>query len=146
MKPLAEVLKSKADQTVHTIAPTASVFEAVKLMADKGIGALVVMEAEKVVGLLSERDYARKIILLGRSSKQTSVGEIMTSPVRYVQPHQSNEECMALMTASRHRHFPVMEDGKLVGIVSIGDLVKDIISEQKFMIEQYEHYIMGDRG
>ncbi len=145
MKLLAQVLKSKPDQTTYTIAPTASVFDAVKLMAEKGIGALVVTEGEKVIGLLSERDYARKVILLGRASRQTSVQEIMTSPTIYVRPDQTNEECMALMTESRQRHFPVMEDGKLVGIVSIGDLVKDIISEQKFIIEQLEHYIVGDR-
>jgi CBS domain-containing protein len=146
MKHVAQVLKSKPDQTVHTIAPSASVFDAVKLMADKNIGALLVIEDLKIVGIITERDYARKIVLMGRSSKETPVRDIMTSPVMSVRPDQTNEECMALMTNSRVRHLPVMDGGKLIGLVSIGDLVKDIISEQKFTIEQLEHYIMGDRS
>ena len=146
MKTVAQILRSKPDQTVYTITPTASVFDAVKLMAEKSIGALVVMAEEQVVGIITERDYARKIILMARSSKDTPVRDIMTSTVMYVRPDQASEECMVLMTENRLRHLPVMEDGKLIGLVSIGDLVKDIISEQKFMIQQLEHYITGERG
>ena len=146
MKSVAHILKSKADQTVYTIAPTASVFDAVKLMAEKNIGALVVMEGEKIVGIITERDYARKIVLMARSSKDTPVRDIMTSSPMYVGPLQRSEECMALMTENRVRHLPVMDGGKLVGLISIGDLVKDIISGQKFIIEQLEHYITGERG
>jgi len=146
MKTVAQILRSKPDQTVYTITPTASVFDAVKLMAEKSIGALVVMAEEQVVGIITERDYARKIILMARSSKDTPVRDIMTSAVMYVRPDQASEECMVLMTENRLRHLPVMEDGKLIGLVSIGDLVKDIISEQKFMIQQLEHYITGERG
>jgi CBS domain-containing protein len=146
MKKVAEILKSKADQTVVTITPTASVFDAIKLMAEKAIGALLVIEDLKIVGIITERDYARKIVLMGRSSKETPVRDVMTSPVMYVRPDQTNEECMALMTDNRVRHLAVMDNGELIGLISIGDLVKDIISEQKFVIEQLEHYIMGDRG
>ena len=146
MKTAATLLKSRPHQTVHTITPTASVFDAVKLMADKNIGALLVMEGEEVAGIITERDYARKIALMSRSSKETPVREIMTSAVMYVRPDQTNEECMVLMTENRLRHLPVMDGGKLLGVISIGDLVKDIISEQKFIIEQLEHYISGDRG
>ena len=146
MKSVAEILRSKPEQTVHTITPSASVFDAVKLMAEKSIGALLVKEDQKIDGIITERDYARKIVLMGRSSKETLVREIMTSPVMYVRPDQTNEECMALMTDNRVRHLPVIDDGKLIGLISIGDLVKDIISEQKFIIDQLEHYIMGDRG
>ena len=146
MKTVAQILRSKPDQTVYTITPTASVFDAVKLMAEKSIGALVVTADEQVVGIITERDYARKIILMARSSKDTPVRDIMTSAVMYVRPDQASEECMVLMTENRLRHLPVMEGGKLIGLVSIGDLVKDIISEQKFMIQQLEHYITGERG
>jgi CBS domain-containing protein len=146
MKSVAEILRSKPEQAVHTIAPSASVFDAVKLMAEKSIGALLVMEDLKIDGIITERDYARKIVLMGRSSKETPVRDIMTSPVMYVRPDQTNEECMALMTDNRVRHLPVIDNGKLIGLISIGDLVKDIISEQKFIIDQLEHYIMGDRG
>jgi CBS domain-containing protein len=146
MKSVAEILRSKPEQTVHTITPSASVFDAVKLMAEKSIGALLVMEDQKIDGIITERDYARKIVLMGRSSKETPVRDVMTSPVMYVRPDQTNEECMALMTDNRVRHLPVIDNGKLIGLISIGDLVKDIISEQKFIIDQLEHYIMGDRG
>jgi CBS domain-containing protein len=146
MKTAAQILRSKPDQTVYTITPTASVFDAVKLMAEKSIGALVVVADEQVVGIITERDYARKIVLMARSSKETLVRNIMTSAVMYVRPDQASEECMVLMTENRLRHLPVMEGGKLIGLVSIGDLVKDIISEQKFMIQQLEHYITGERG
>lgn len=146
MKTAADLLKSKPDHAVYTIAPGDSVFDAVKLMADRSIGALLVMEGGQVVGIFTERDYARKIILMARSSKETPVREVMSSPVMYVRPGQSSEECMVLMTDSRLRHLPVMEGDRLLGIISIGDLVKDIISEQKFIIEQLEHYISGDHG
>ena len=145
MKGVAEILRSKPEQAVHTITPSASVFDAVKLMAEKSIGALLVMEDLKIDGIITERDYARKIVLMGRSSKETPVRDIMTAPVMYVRPDQTNEECMALMTDNRVRHLPVIDNGKLIGLISIGDLVKDIISEQKFIIDQLEHYISGDR-
>jgi CBS domain-containing protein len=146
MKSAAQVLKSKPVQGVETVAPSTPVFDAVRLMAEKNIGALLVLEEQTIVGIVTERDYARKIVLMGRSSKQTPVRDIMTFPVMYVRPDQSNEECMALMTDNRLRHLPVVDQGRLVGLISIGDLVKDIISEQKFIIEQLEHYIAGDRG
>ena len=146
MKTAANVLKSKDLQSVHTIAPEASVFDAIKLMADKNIGALLVMEAEKVAGIITERDYARKIVLMSRSSRQTPVREIMTSAVMCVRPDQTSEECMVLMTENRLRHLPVVDGDRLLGIISIGDLVKDIIAEQRFTIEQLEHYISGERG
>jgi len=146
MKSVAQVLKSKPGQSVESVAPSTSVFDAVKRMAEKNIGALLVLEDQKIAGIVTERDYARKIVLTGRSSKETPVRDIMSSPVMYVRPDQSNEECMALMTDNRVRHLPVVDQGKPIGLISIGDLVKDIISEQKFIIEQLEHYIAGDRG
>jgi CBS domain-containing protein len=146
MKKVAQILRSKADPTVHTVVPTSSVFDALKLMAEKNIGALLIMEGETIVGMLSERDYARKIVLMGRSSKETPVRDVMTCPVMYVGPQQSTEECMALMTEKRLRHLPVLDGGKLIGLISIGDLVKDIISEQNFVIEQLQCYISGQRG
>ena len=145
MKTAADLLKTKLHQTVFAVAPTSSVFEAVQLMADKNIGALLVMEGMQVVGIISERDYARKITLMSRSSRDTLVRDIMTPEVMYVRPENTTEECMALMTENRLRHLPVMDGGKLLGLVSIGDLVKDIISEQKFIIDQLEHYISGQR-
>ena len=146
MTNVAEILRSKADPGVYTIGADASVFEALRMMAQKNIGALVVVERGQVVGMLTERDYARKIALMDRSSRDTPLRDIMTRPVMYVHPLHTSEECMALMTENRLRHLPVMDDGKLIGLISIGDLVKDIISEQKFIIEQLVHYISGDRG
>ncbi|MEW5881229.1 MAG: CBS domain-containing protein [Pseudomonadota bacterium] len=146
MTTVAGILKSKRDPAVYTIAPTATVFDALKLMAEKEIGGLLVMDGDKVVGIFTERDYARKVALMARTSKETLVREVMTTPVMYVRPDQTSEECMALMTENRLRHLPVMDNGRLVGLISIGDLVKDIISEQQFIIEQLEHYIIGDRG
>ena len=146
MTSVAQILKSKSSDTVHTTTPAASVFDAVKMMAEKGIGALVVVEGGSVVGIITERDYARKIVLLARASKDTPVRDIMTAPVMHAQPNQSSEDCMALMTEKRLRHLPVMDNGKLVGLISIGDLVKDVISEHKFIITQLEHYISGRHG
>ena len=128
-------------QAIHSIEPDASVYDAMKLMADKGIGALLVLEHEKLVGIISERDYARKVILKGKSSLDTPVKDIMTQDVIWVRPEQTVEECMAVMTEKRVRHLPVIEEGKVVGVISIGDLVKSIITEQKFIIEQLERYI-----
>jgi CBS domain-containing protein len=143
MKTVAQILKTKQNQAVYTISPAAKVLDAVKMMAEKSVGALLVTEQEKVVGIVTERDYARKMILKGRSSTDTFVRDIMTSSVMYVRLDDTNEQCMALMTENRMRHLPIMDDGKLIGIISIGDLVKDIISEQQFIIQQLEHYIMG---
>jgi CBS domain-containing protein len=143
---VAEILETKAEHSVHTIGPAASVFEAVQAMAQHNIGALLVVEGGQVVGIVTERDYARKIVLMDRSSKLTSVRDVMSSPVMYVQPRHSSAECMALMTENRLRHLPVLDAGKLIGLISIGDLVKNIISEQQFIIEQLEHYISGQRS
>lgn len=146
MKTVAEILKSKGSPVVYTIGPDSSVYEAIKLMAQHSIGALVVLEGEQVVGIVTERDYSRKVILMDRSSSSTPVRAIMTGAVIYVQPGDDNQSCMALMTERRLRHLPVMADGKLVGLISIGDLVKDIINEQEFIISQLERYISGVRG
>ncbi|WP_321844847.1 CBS domain-containing protein [Paraburkholderia bannensis] len=146
MTSVAQVLKSKPEQVVHTIGANDSVYDAIRLMAEKHIGALVVMDGEAIVGIVTERDYARKIVLMDRSSKTTAVRDIMTPHVRFVQLEQTTYDCMALMTERRMRHLPVMEDGKLIGMVSIGDLVKEIIAEQQFTISQLEHYITGGPG
>ena len=146
MTVVAEILKSKPDTTVHTVRPEDSVLDALRLMAEKGIGALLVtQEADRIVGIFTERDYARKIALLGRTSAATQVRDVMTPDVLYVRLHQTSEQCMQLMSTNRLRHLPVVENDKLVGMISIGDLVKDIISEQKFIIEQLEQYINGGR-
>jgi CBS domain-containing protein len=142
MKTVRDILKIKGGD-VWSVAAGATVFEALRLMAEKEVGALVVMDARRMAGIISERDYARKIVLLGRTSPNTRVEEIMSSQVVCTHPDQFIEECMAIMTDKRIRHLPVMEEGKLVGIISIGDLVKTIISEQKFTIEQLERYING---
>jgi len=142
MKTVREILQVKGGNC-WSIAPAESVFEAMKLMAEKEIGALLVTEGDKLVGIISERDYARKVILQGRSSKTTQVRDIMTARVVYADLHQGVEECMAVMTDKRIRHLPVMDKGRLCGIISIGDLVKSIIAEQKFIIEQLERYISG---
>lgn len=145
MKSVANILKSKTDHGIYSIAPTASVYESLKLMADKNIGSLLVMEGTAIVGIVTERDYARKVVLLGRASPQTPVREIMSTAVMFVGPEHTTEQCMALMTQNRLRHLPVLNGGKLIGLISIGDLVKDIISEQQFIIEQLERYISGER-
>lgn len=146
MTSVAQVLKSKPEQVVYTIGAHDSVYDAIRLMADKQIGALVVVDGGAIVGIVTERDYARKIVLMDRSSKTTAVRDIMSPHVRFVQLDQTTYDCMALMTERRMRHLPVMEDGKLVGMVSIGDLVKEIIAEQQFTISQLEHYITGGPG
>ncbi len=145
MTTVARIIASKPNQTVLSVAPDSPVLEAIKTMAQHGIGALLVMQGENIVGIVSERDYARKVVLKGRSSDTTPVRDIMTADVMYVRPETTNMDCMALMTENRLRHLPVLDQGKLVGLISIGDLVKDIISEQQFVIEQLEHYIRGDR-
>jgi CBS domain-containing protein len=145
MNTVAQILGSKPDRAVYTMEPTASAHEAVRLMADKNIGALVVVERGQVVGIVSERDVTRKLVLMERSSKDTLLRDIMSSPVMYVHLHHTSDECMALMTENRLRHLPVMDGGQLIGLISIGDLVKATISEQQFIIEQLEHYISGQR-
>ncbi|HEX9445288.1 MAG TPA: CBS domain-containing protein [Candidatus Binatia bacterium] len=135
-----DILEVKG-HSVWSVRPDASVYEAMALMATKGVGALMVMEGESVAGVISERDYARKVILEGRSSRTTEVKEIMTRHVLYAEPEQTIEQCMAVMTDKRVRHLPVLEQGRLAGVISIGDLVKSIITEQKFIIDQLERYI-----
>lgn len=142
MKTVRQLLRTKGHE-VWSVAPETMVYDALKLMADKGVGALVVVEAGQVVGIISERDYARKVSLQGKSDRTTAVKEIMTTRVVYVRPEQSTEECMALMTDKRIRHLPVLDDNQLIGVISIGDVVKEVISEQKFIITQLEHYISG---
>jgi CBS domain-containing protein len=142
MKTIKGLLEAKG-YDIWSITPDASVYEAIKLMADKNVGALLVLESGKLIGVISERDCTRRVILNERAPKDAQVREVMTSDVIYVLPDQTVEDCMALMTAKRVRHLPVLADEQLIGIVSIGDLVKDIISEQEFMIQQLEHYIKG---
>lgn len=142
MKTIERLLEIKG-YDIWSIRPDASVYDAVKLMADKKVGALLVLESGKLVGIVSERDCTRKVILQERAPKDTLVREIMTSNVIFVRPDQTVEECMALVTARRIRHLPVLAGDRLIGIISIGDLVKDIISEQEFMIQQLENYIKG---
>lgn len=146
MKPVANILRSKPDQVIHTIEPSATMREALEKMAYHDIGALVVVDDAKIVGIVTERDYARKGALMGRDSRETPVRELMTSPVMYVSPQESNENCMALMTEHHLRHLPVLDDGRLVGVLSMRDLVRDIISEQQLVIEQLQHYITGGNG
>jgi CBS domain-containing protein len=142
MNLVKDILVEKGSK-VWTISPEAKVIDALKLMAERSVGAIVVMYKNQVTGILSERDYARKVILKGRSSADTLVKEIMTFQVYYVNPTTTAEECLALMTQKRIRHLPVIDGEKLVGIVSIGDVVKSIISHQKVTIENLQNYIMG---
>lgn len=142
MKTIKDVLRDKG-RAVWAIDAGASVLDALRLMADKEIGALMVMEEDRLAGVMSERDYARKVVLHGKSSKDTPVGEIMTRKVLYVRPEQTVEECMALMTDKHIRHMPVLDGDLMVGIVSIGDIVKSVISEQQFLISHLENYIRG---
>ncbi|HUJ10082.1 MAG TPA: CBS domain-containing protein [Verrucomicrobiae bacterium] len=142
MYTVRHLLQEKGNQ-VWSIAPQASVYDALQLMADKNIGALLVIENNKVVGIFTERDYARKVVLHGRSSKTTTVGELESVDVLYVSPDDSIENCMAIMTDKRLRHLPVLEGDKLVGLVSIGDVVKAVISDREFTIRELERYITG---
>ena len=136
-------LLEKKGSDIWSIPPHATVFEALGLMAEKNVGAVLVIEDEVLVGIISERDYARKIILKGKTSMDTLVWEIMTPTVVYVNPDQTIEECMTLMTEKRIRHLPVLEAEQLIGVISIGDVVKELISEQEFVIEQLVGYISG---
>ena len=144
MKTVRQILRDKGS-SVLTIEPHATVFDALKLMAEKNVGALLVVERGKLVGILSERDYARKVLLLSKSSLNTPVRDIMTERVMFIRPEQTVEECMALMTDKHIRHLPVLVGEQLVGVVSIGDLVKASIDEKDFMIKQLENYITGSR-
>lgn len=143
MTTVAEILKSKSHAAVYSVAPQDSVFQALRTMAEKEVGALLVLDGGTIAGIFTERDYARKLALRGRTSMDTPVRDVMTASVLCVRPNQTSEQCMQIMTGKRLRHLPVVDNGQLVGLVSIGDLVKDIISEQKFIIEQLEHYING---
>jgi CBS domain-containing protein len=142
MQTVSQLLQTKGPE-IWSTGPDVLVIEALKVMADKGVGALLVLEEGQVVGILSERDYARKVSLLGKSSKTTPVREIMTERVVFVRPEQTVADCMALMTNKRIRHLPVMANDQLMGVISIGDVVKAVISEQEFIIEQLENYIIG---
>jgi CBS domain-containing protein len=140
MKTVQKLLEGKATRLL-SISPDASVFDALELMAEKDVGALVVMEGERLVGIFSERDYARKVVLFGKFSKETAVREIMTPKVLCVRPDQTVDECMVLMTENRVRHLPVLEGSKVIGVISIGDVVKELLSEQQVIISQLETYI-----
>jgi len=141
MKTVKEIMLTKKTGII-SIAPDATVFAALSLMSEKNIGALLVMDGEKLLGILSERDYARKVILVGKSSKETLVKEIMSENVLFVKPDSTYEECMALMSEKYLRHLPVIENGQVIGIISIGDVVKAIISEQHYTINNLQSYIM----
>jgi CBS domain-containing protein len=141
MKPLVSQIIETKGHDVWTTSPQASVYDALKMMADKGVGALVVMEGDRVVGMFSERDYARKVVLQGRWSKETPVADVMTKAVYCVPTWRTIDECMALMTAKHVRHLPVMDGGKMLGLISIGDVVNAIISDQQFAIQQLEAYV-----
>ena len=140
--PISALLHHKGTE-LWSIAPEATVFEAIKLMADKNIGSLLVMSGDRLVGVFTERDYTRKMALQGKRSKETQVREILSGKIISVTPHQTVEECMRLMTENRVRHLPVLESGKIVGVVSIGDLVNWTISAQDAAIAQMEQYISG---
>jgi len=139
---IEQLLNNKDDQ-IWSVEPKTSIFEALKIMSDKEIGALLVIEDEKLVGIFSERDYARKVILKGKSSKNTQVGELMTKKVLYIDPEKTINDCMAIMTDKHIRHLPVIENDKVIGMVTIGDVINQIISEQEFTIQHLENYITG---
>lgn len=143
MKTVGELLKNKGRE-IWSISPLATVFQALELMAQKEVGALLVVANDKLVGIFSERDYARKVILKGRASKDTAVNELMTQTVFYVSPENTLEDCMTLMTSKQIRHLPVLENGRLAGIVTLGDVVKRIMSDQEFRIHELEKYVIGE--
>ena len=143
MTTIAQLLNAKGNQ-IWSVEPKATIFEALEIMSEKEIGALLVMEDGKLTGIFSERDYARKVILKGKSSKETPVGELMTKKVFYIDPQKTINDCMAMMTAKRIRHVPVIEDNQVMGIVTIGDVVNQIISEQEVTINHLENYITGN--
>ena len=142
MKTVAQLLRGKGGE-VLSVTPDTSVFAALEIMAEKNVGALMVVERTRLIGVFSERDYARKVVLEGKSSREVPVRAIMSSHVLYVRLQQTIEDCMALMTDKRVRHLPVLDADRLVGVISIGDVVKAIIAEQEFMIEQLQNYIAG---
>jgi CBS domain-containing protein len=144
MKTVAQMIKDKQNHDVHTIAPHITVLEALRTMAEHNVGALPIVEDGQLVGVFSERDYARKVVLQGRSSVGTPVSAIMSSPVITTEPRQSIQACMTIMTERHLRHLPVVENGKLIGMLSIGDLVKEATSEQESLIRQLENYIRGE--
>jgi|SRR6185312_12809841 signal-transduction protein with cAMP-binding, CBS, and nucleotidyltransferase domain len=144
MASVAQLLRSKASQTVWSTQASASVYDAIAIMAHRRVGALIVAHDGRIAGIVTERDYARKIVLMDRSSRQTPVSDIMSTAVRYVSPDQTTETCMALMTAHRIRYLPVITAGRVIGIISIGDLVQNLIVEQEQTIRQLEHYIHGN--
>lgn len=144
MKTVAQLLRDKQHQNVHTISSEATVLEFLQAMAEHNVGALPVVDDGELVGIVSERDYARKLVLQGRSSVGTPVSTIMSSPVITTEPQQSIQACMSLMTDRHLRHLPVVDEGRLVGLLSIGDLVKEAIAEQADLIQQLERYIRGE--
>ncbi|HVN49437.1 MAG TPA: CBS domain-containing protein [Bacteroidota bacterium] len=144
MATVRHILQTKG-KSIWSVAPEASVYDALRIMAEKNVGALLVISEGRLAGIFSERDYARKFILQGEASQTTAVKDVMTSVVVFVRPEQSIEECMALMTEKRIRHLPVFEGGQLAGVISIGDVVKEIISDQQQTIQHLENYITGKR-
>jgi CBS domain-containing protein len=144
MKSVAEILRTKPQAAVFSVEPTTTVLDAIKLMAEKGIGALVVLDKGRLAGIVSERDYARKVVLLERSAADITISEIMTADVLVVGPSDTSQHCMQLMTDRHLRHLPVMAEGELIGLLSIGDLVKHTIADQASLIQHLEQYIRGD--
>ena len=140
MATVKQLLESK-DNNVWSIAPETTIFEGLQVMVDKNIGALLVTKDEKLVGIFSERDYARKVILKGKASKDTTIAELMTREVVYTTPDDSLDDCMALMTAKHIRHLPILKNNKLIGLLTLGDVVKQIMSSQEFKIQELEKYI-----
>jgi len=140
MKTVRDLLKAKG-RDLWSVTPETTVYDTLKLMADKNIGAVLILDGGQTVGIFTERDYARQVILKGKASKDTPVHEVMTTRVVFVRPEQTIEDCMALMTDKRCRHLPVLDEGRLAGVLSIGDVVKTVISEKQFIIEQLENYI-----
>lgn len=143
MRTVAQMLRAKPNQDIYTIAPSATVLEALQLMAEKNIGALIVTAGDQVLGIVSERDYARKMVLKGRSSVATPVSAIMATPVISVSSGQNTRDCLRLMGRGHLRHLPVIDDGRLVGMLSVGNLVKEVLAEQDELIQQLEQYIRG---